>query len=67
MAYEVRINRKTIGTYATTEEAMERVREATKNGPTDCEVEMIDTETGHAAEPGSSINWREELANKIGF
>lgn len=66
MAYEVRINRETLGVYATTEEAQERVREAMKEQP-DCEVEMIDTITGRAAEPGASIGSRDDLANKIGF
>ena len=52
---------------ATTEQAMGRVREATKLMPRDCEVEMIDTRTGRAAEPAASVQWREELATKIGF
>jgi hypothetical protein len=67
MAYEVRINREILGVYATTEEAQERVREAMKGRPADCEVEMIDTTTGRAAEPAASIGARDDLANKIGF
>jgi hypothetical protein len=67
MAYQVRVNTMTIGTYPTPEEAMSRVREATKLMPPDCEVEMIDTRTGRAAEPAASVQWREELASKIGF
>jgi hypothetical protein len=67
MAYEVRINTMCIGSYPTTAEAMGRVREATKLLPPDCEVELIDTRTGRAAEPAASVQWREELATKIGF
>jgi hypothetical protein len=67
MPYEVRINTMSIGRYPTTEEAMGRVREATKLLPPDCEVELIDTRTGQAAEPAASVQWREELATKIGF
>ena len=66
MAYELRINGKPVGTYATTDEAIQRAREATQSVP-DCEVEMIDTKTGHAAEPAATVRWREELANKVGF
>ena len=67
MPFEVRINRQIFGTYATNEEAMERVREAHKAMPPDTEVELIDTKTGRAAAPGSSLNWREELSHRVGY
>ena len=67
MAYEVRVNTMSIGVYPTTEQAMGRVKEATRLLPPDCEVEMIDTRTGRAAEPAASVQWREELAAKLGF
>jgi hypothetical protein len=67
MAYEVRVNTMKIGTYPTTEQAMGRVREATRLMPPDCEVEMIDTRTGRGAEPAASVQGREELATKLGF
>ena len=66
MAYEVRINRKTSEPMLLPRRRWSGAR-GDEERTADCEVEMIDTETGHAAEPGSSINWREELANKIGF
>jgi hypothetical protein len=67
MAYEVRIDRQTIAVYPTTEEAMWRVREVMRRISLDCEVELIDTRTGGAAEPGSTISSRAELATMIGF
>jgi len=45
MGYEVRIDRRSVGEFATTEAALARVREALKLHP-DCEPQIIDLSTG---------------------
>lgn len=66
MPYELRLNGRTLGTYATRREAVERARAAVKADP-DHEPEVIDTATGRAAVAAGSTRWRDELANKVGY
>ena len=66
MPFEVRMEGKAVGTFDTSEEALERVRAAVKDHP-DCEPEIIDTATGRAFEPAASKSWREHLANNVGY
>ena len=66
MRYEVRTTSGSIGTYDTPEEALERVRQALADNPDD-EPEIIDMETGKAFEPASTVEEREDLANKVGY
>ena len=66
MPYEVRMEGKAVGTFETSEEALDHVRAAVKERP-DCEPEIIDTATGQAFEPAASTSWREHLANNVGY
>jgi hypothetical protein len=66
MRYELRVNGRAIEFYDDPNDALDRVRILIK---LDCNVEpeVIDTSTGRAFEPAASIDWREELAKKVGF
>ncbi len=64
MAYEVRIDSKPVGTFDTSEAALERVRDELKRRP-DCEPEILDTSTGRAFQPASSKRWQEHLTKTI--
>lgn len=66
MRYEVLLDGASIGVFATAEEALARVRAALAENP-DHEPEIIDMTTGKAFEPGSSVDERDDLANKVGF
>lgn len=66
MGYEVRIDRHSVGEFATTEAALARVREALKLRP-DCEPEIIDLATGRPFAPAASRRWREQLAKQVGY
>ncbi len=64
MAYEVRIDSKPVGTFDTSEAALDRVRDELRRHP-DCEPEIIDTNTGRAVQPASSKRWQEHLTKTI--
>jgi hypothetical protein len=66
MGYELRINGRTAQVYDDPQDAIERVRRLVKSN-CDIEPEVLDTRTGRAFAPAASIDWREELATKIGF
>ncbi len=66
MSYELRNNGLKIGTYACSEDALDRVRIMMKSD-VNCEPEILDTQTGRAFELAASIRWRDDLASKIGY
>ena len=66
MAYELHIDKKLVGTFDSSEEALAQAREAVKTQP-DCEPEILDSETGRAFGPAASQRWRDELSNKVGY
>lgn len=66
MPFELRIDGRTVGTWATEEEAEGAARDAVRQAP-DCEPEIIDTVTGRPATPAGSRALRDDLANKIGY
>lgn len=66
MSYEVRINGQTVAHFATTDEALARVREELKLRP-DHEPEILDSSTGKPFAPASSRGWRDQLANEVGY
>ncbi len=66
MPYELRLGGVPPTLFETEQEAVAAARQMLQDNP-DAEPEIIDTATGHAAAPGSSKNWREELRSKVGF
>ncbi len=66
MPFELRIDKRSVATFDSSEDALTRAREAVQARP-DCEPEIIDTATGRAFEPAASQRWRDELANKVGY
>jgi hypothetical protein len=66
MPYELRIAGKTSAQFETEQEAVEAAKEVLFDDP-NADPEVIDLSTGHAAAPGASKRWREELRNKVGF
>ena len=66
MSYELRINGRPTAAYDSPEDALNGVRVLMKSN-CDLEPEVLDTRTGRAFEPAASVQWREELATKIGF
>lgn len=66
MPYELRINKRVVGTFDTEAEANERARDAVR-ADADVEPEIIDTATGKPATPDSSTAQRDDLANKVGY
>lgn len=66
MPYELRLDRNTVQTFETAEEALERAREAMATRP-ESEPEIRDLTTGKPLAPGASKAWRDELAGKVGF
>jgi hypothetical protein len=66
MGYELRINGGTAAVYDDPKDALERVRRLLKSG-FDIEPEVLDRRTGRPFGPAASMDWREELATKIGF
>ncbi|MBV8590939.1 MAG: hypothetical protein JO212_12945 [Acetobacteraceae bacterium] len=65
MGYEIRSNGQDLGMFDRSEDALDRVRAILKRDP-DCEPEVVDTHTGQAFMPGATVDWRDELASKIG-
>ena len=66
MRYKVRINKRPVARFATSEEALARVRQELRGQP-DCEPEIFDAETGKPFEPAASRGWREQLAKEVGY
>jgi hypothetical protein len=66
MPYEVRVNGRTVRCYAAQRDALAHVREMLKRD-CDAEPEIVDSETGKPAEPSATTEWREDLANKVGY
>jgi hypothetical protein len=66
MGYELRVEGRIAQVYDDPEDAIERVRTLIKSN-CDIEPEVRDTRTGRAFAPAASMDWREELATKIGF
>src|SRR5689334_7825090 len=66
MRYEVRRNGRSLGAFDRQEVALARVRGMLKSDP-DCEPEVLAAHTGRAFEPAASMNWRDQLAAKIGY
>ena len=65
MGYEVRSNGQNLGTFARSQDALDRVRAILQRDP-DCEPEIVDTHTGQPFMLASTVDWRDELASKIG-
>ena len=65
MSYELRNNGQSLGTFHRPEDALAQVRVLMKRDP-DCEPEVVNKRTGGAFMPAASIDWRDELASKIG-
>jgi hypothetical protein len=66
MAYELRLDSKTVRTFGSIEEALACAREEMRSRP-DAEPELRDTETGEPVAPGASKSWREHLSNEVGY
>jgi len=66
MPFELRVNRATIATFATEEEAVARASEIVRENA-DTQPEVFDTETGQPVAPGASRESRDDLARKIGY
>ncbi len=66
MAYELRNGNESLGTFDSSEAALEAVRTLLKSNP-DADPEILDTSTGRAFEPAASKRWREHLANNVGY
>jgi hypothetical protein len=64
MAYEVRIDGKTVAVHDRSEEAIDQVRASLQDRP-ECEPEIFDTTTGKVFEPAASVGWREHLARTM--
>ncbi len=66
MAYELRNGGKAVGTFESSEKALEQARVLLRSDP-DADPDILDTATGRAFEPAASKRWREHLANNVGF
>lgn len=66
MAYELRLDGRTITRCDTEQEALALVRQALAADP-DHEPEVIDLATGKPVAPGASHPDRDDLANKVGY
>ncbi|HEX5325284.1 MAG TPA: hypothetical protein VFW75_01320 [Acetobacteraceae bacterium] len=66
MRYQVHIEKREVGSFATSEEALAWVRRELKTRP-DCEPEILDGETGQPFAPAASRGWRDQLAKTVGY
>jgi len=66
MAYEVRVNGKTLAVHERQRDAAAQVRELVRADP-DCGAEIINTATAQPAAPAASKQERDEYARKVGF
>jgi len=66
MSYQVRIDGKTVASYATQEEALAHVRAAVAEDA-NREPEIVDSHTGRSVEPASTKRWRDDLSHKVGY
>jgi hypothetical protein len=66
MPYELRLDHKTVEVFASSDEALDRVRHLLKTQP-DSQPEIRDTTTGKPFAPAASEDWRADLAGKVGF
>lgn len=66
MRFELRINGRTCGRFASQDEATAHARDLLRETP-DLEPEIIDTATDRGAAPAASEQDREELAKKVGY
>jgi hypothetical protein len=66
MPFEVRVDRRTIGTFPTAEEALAKAR-AILQADADHQPEELDTDTGQPVAPAASNGLRDDLARKIGY
>ena len=66
MSFELRVGGTKRAEYETEQEAVEAAKQLLIEDP-DSDAEVIDLSTGHAAAPGSSKQWRDELRNRVGF
>jgi len=66
MPYQLRIGGQPAGTFATEPEAVQAATAVLRTNA-DARVEIIDEATGHAAAPGASQGWQEDLAKRVGF
>ena len=66
MPFELRINKRTVAIFDSSDEALARARDEVKAQP-DCEPEVLDAATGQAIAPGASMRSRDELAKKVGY
>jgi hypothetical protein len=66
MPFELRVNRQTVGTFATVEEAVAQARDIVR-ADADRQPEVIDTATGKPVAPAASRGSRDDLARKIGY
>lgn len=66
MRYDVKIDGTSVGTFASADEALARVRQAVAEHP-DREPEIIDRTTGRPFAPAASVAERDRLANETGY
>ncbi|HET6182206.1 MAG TPA: hypothetical protein VFA03_01265 [Acetobacteraceae bacterium] len=66
LSYELRLNGRFCGEYATLEEALQRARAAVAADP-DLDPEIMDRSTGRAGIVCGSRRWRDEITEKLGF
>lgn len=66
MSYELRLGGVPKGQFDTEEAAVAAARDLIRANA-DADPEIFDLDTGKPCAPGASKNWREELANRVGF
>ena len=66
MSYQLHVSGHPRELFHRPEDALARVRFWLRHEP-DCEPELRDVQTGQPIGPGSTVESREELANRIGF
>jgi hypothetical protein len=66
MPFALRLDRRTLGTYATQDEALAAARRVVQENA-DHQPEVLDTDTGEPVAPAASAGDRDLLARKIGY
>jgi hypothetical protein len=66
MPYELRMQGQAHQQFETEQEAVDAAKMLLQQNP-ETDPEIIDLSTGHAAAPGATRNWREELRSRVGF
>lgn len=66
MAYEIRVNGRTVAIHERQRDALAEVKQMVARDP-DTQAEIINTLTGKPAAPAASAEDREDYATKVGF